>query len=202
MSVYLISIFNVDIQYTKFSISQTTSPQTPPPEWEGLNALLYSIVFEINMVKFKKVIEKDMFFGAEAETFSLAKQMRKKPTDAEDALWKILRKYRQAGYIFRRQHPVEFYIADFYCHRLKLVVEVDGDIHLKKEAQDHDEGRTGELDRFSIEVLRFTNCEVLENPELVTKKLSEFIHKQTKNLNELPPLTPGEGERGGEVVNR
>lgn len=58
------------------------------------------------------------------------------------------------------------------------------------------------MERFNIEVLRFTNHEVLENPELVTKKLSEFIHKLTKNLNDLPPLTPGEGERGGEVVNK
>jgi len=60
-----------------------------------------------------KVIEKDMFFGAKAELFSLALYMRKNPTEAEKVMWKILRKFRQSGLPFRRQHPIEFYIADF-----------------------------------------------------------------------------------------
>ena len=93
----------------------------------------------------KKVIEKNMFFGAKAELFTLALQMRKNPTEAERAMWKILRKFRQSGFPFRRQHPIEFYIADFYCHKLKLVIEVDGEIHTENEIQSHDEGRTGEL---------------------------------------------------------
>jgi very-short-patch-repair endonuclease len=53
--------------------------------------------------------------------------------------------YILAGIAFRRQHPIEFYIADFYCHNLRLVVEVDGEIHTEKEIQSQDEGRTGEL---------------------------------------------------------
>jgi len=53
--------------------------------------------------------------------------------------------YILAGFAFRRQHPIEFYIADFYCHNLRLVVEVDGEIHTEKEIQSQDEGRTGEL---------------------------------------------------------
>ena len=138
-----------------------------------------------------------MFFGADADTFSLSVQMRKRPTEAEKAMWKILRKYRHPGYIFRRQHPIEFYIADFYCHRLKLVIEVDGDIHLKKEAQGHDEGRTGEMERFGIEVLRFTNREVLENPDRVSEIIDSLIFKKTKILNDLPPLTPGRGGTRG-----
>jgi very-short-patch-repair endonuclease len=77
----------------------------------------------------KKVIEKNMFFGAKAELFTLALQMRKNPTEAERAMWKILRKFRKSGFPFRRQHPIEFYIADFYCHKLRLVIEVDGEIH-------------------------------------------------------------------------
>jgi very-short-patch-repair endonuclease len=66
----------------------------------------------------KKVIEKNMFFGAKAELFSLALHMRKNPTEAESVMWKILRKLRQSGFPFRRQHPIEFYIADFYCHKM------------------------------------------------------------------------------------
>jgi very-short-patch-repair endonuclease len=123
----------------------------------------------------KKVIEKNMFFGAKAELFTLALQMRKNPTEAERDMWKILRMFRQSGYPFRRQHPIEFYIADYYCHKLKLVIEVDGEIHTENEIQSHDEGRTGELERFEIIVLRFTNCQILNESELVVEKINATI---------------------------
>ena len=126
-----------------------------------------------------KVIEKDMFFGAKAELFSLALHMRKNPTEAERVMWKILRKFRQSGFPFRRQHPIEFYIADFYCHNLRLVIEVDGEIHTEKEIQSHDEGRTGELERFGIKVLRFTNNQILYESDLVVEKINANINKLT-----------------------
>ena len=124
-----------------------------------------------------KVIEKDMFFGAIAELFSLALHMRKNPTEAETAMWKMLRKFRQSGFPFRRQHPIEFYIADFYCHNLRLVIEVDGEIHTEKQIQSHDEGRTGELERFGIKVLRFTNNQILHESDLVVEKINATIKK-------------------------
>ena len=123
----------------------------------------------------KKVIEKNMFFGAKAELFTLALQMRKNPIQAERAMWKILRKFRQSGFPFRRQHPIEFYIADFYCHSLRLVIEVDGEIHTEKEIQSHDEGRTGELERFGIIVLRFTNSQIFHDRDLVVEKINATI---------------------------
>ena len=129
----------------------------------------------------KKVIEKNMFFGAKAELFTLALQMRKNPTEAERAMWKILRMFRQSGFPFRRQHPIEFYIADFYCHKLKLVIEVDGEIHTEKEIQNHDEGRTGELERFGIKVLRFTNNQILHERNLVIEKINATIEELTSS---------------------
>jgi very-short-patch-repair endonuclease len=123
----------------------------------------------------KKVIEKDMFFGAKAEVFTLALQMRKNPTEAERAMWNILRKFRHSGFPFRRQHPIEFYIADFYCHNLRLVIEVDGEIHTEKEIQNHDEGRTGELERFGIKVIRFTNNQILHQINLVVEEINASI---------------------------
>src|SRR5664280_985788 len=126
-----------------------------------------------------KVIEKHMFFGAKAELFSLALQMRMNPTEPERVMWKILRKFRQSGFPFRRQHPIEFYIADFYCHNLRLVIEVDGEIHTEKEIQSHDEGRTGELERFGIKVLRFTNSQILNNSNLVIEKINETMKELT-----------------------
>jgi len=116
-----------------------------------------------------------MFFGAKAELFTLALQMRKNPTEAERAMWKILRKFRHSGIPFRRQHPIEFYIADFYCHNLRLVIEVDGEIHTEKKIQSHDEGRTGELERFGIKVIRFTNSQILHDSDLVVEKINATI---------------------------
>ena len=126
-----------------------------------------------------KVLEKNMFFGAKAELFSLALQMRKNPTEAERVMWKLLRRFRQSGFPFRRQHPIEFYIADFYCHNLRLVIEIDGEIHAEKEIQTHDEGRTGELDRFEIKVLRFTNNQVLKDRDQVVEKINATIKELT-----------------------
>jgi very-short-patch-repair endonuclease len=101
--------------------------------------------------------------------------MRKNPTEAERAMWYILRKFRHSGFPFRRQHPIEFYIADFYCHNLRLVIEVDGDIHIEKEIQNHDEGRTGELERYGIKVIRFTNNQILQDSNLVVEKINATI---------------------------
>jgi very-short-patch-repair endonuclease len=127
----------------------------------------------------KKVIEKDMFFGAKAELFALAIQMRKNPTDAERAMWEMLRNFRHMGFPFRRQHPIEFYVADFYCHKLRLVIEVDGEIHINKDIQNHDEGRTGEMERFGIKVLRFTNSQILNDGDLVVEKIKSTIKELT-----------------------
>jgi len=129
----------------------------------------------------KKVIEKNMYFGAKAELFNLALQMRKNPTEAERAMWKILRKFRQSGFTFRRQHPIEFYIADFYCHKLKLVIEVDGEIHAGKEVQVHDETRTGELERLGIKVLRFTNSRIINDSDLVVEKINDTLTKLSES---------------------
>jgi len=120
-----------------------------------------------------------MFFGAKAELFTLALQMRKNPTQAEKAMWKILRKFRQSGCPFRRQHPIEFCIADFYCHNLRLVIEVDGEIHTGSEIQNHDEGRTGELERFGIKVIRFTNNQILHESEVVIEQIKVAIKELT-----------------------
>jgi very-short-patch-repair endonuclease len=123
----------------------------------------------------KNGIEKNMFFEAEAEVFTLALLMRKNPTEAERAMWKILRKFRHSGFPFRRQHPIEFYIADFYCHKLRLVIEVDGEIHTEEEIQNHDEGRTRELERLGIKVLRFTNNQILHDSDIVVEKINTTI---------------------------
>ena len=62
---------------------------------------------------------------------------------------------------------------------MRLVIEVDGEIHAEKDIQSHDEGRTGELERFGIKVLRFTNNQILYESDLVVEKINANINKLT-----------------------
>ena len=78
-----------------------------------------------------------MHFGASKTIFQYAEILRNNMTDAEKIIWKKLCN-KQLGVRIRRQHPIWIYIADFYCHELKLVIEIDGGIHLKKENKEYD----------------------------------------------------------------
>ena len=127
------------------------------------------------MVYLGKSVEPDMYFGVKPDLFKLAIEMRKNPTHSEKVLWNILRKYRIRGFLFRQQHPIYIFIADFYCHKIKLVIEVDGDVHFNDESQEHDDGRTGEMEKFGIKVIRFTNEQVLYNQDIVIEQINEFI---------------------------
>jgi very-short-patch-repair endonuclease len=131
------------------------------------------------MVYLGKSVEKTMHLNAKPELFKFAQAMRKEPTEGERILWKILREFRSDGFIFRRQHPIDIFIADFYCHKLKLIVEVDGEIHNDEEAKDYDEGRTAELEKHGIRVLRFTNDQVLGNKDDIIKNIYKFISEST-----------------------
>ncbi|MDX9948512.1 MAG: endonuclease domain-containing protein [Bacteroidales bacterium] len=76
---------------------------------------------------------------------------------------------------FRRQHPVDIFVLDFYCHELKLAIEVDGEIHLSTEVREYDEGRTYELEKFGIKILRFTNEQIFENLDEVQVSILNII---------------------------
>ena len=101
--------------------------------------------------------------GALPKHFYYARENRKLPTKAEGILWQALRNRRLHGYKFRRQHPISDFIADFYCHECKLIIEIDGGYHNDIEQRQYDEGRTYELNEFKIKVIRFTNNEVIED---------------------------------------
>ena len=76
---------------------------------------------------------------------------------------------------------MHYYVADFYCHECKLVIEIDGVIHCLPENKERDEGRTGELERLDIRVIRFTNDEVLNDCETVLNKIKEIIEEIRKS---------------------
>ncbi len=97
--------------------------------------------------------------------------LRKEATEAEDLLWQQLRGRRCGGLKFRRQHPIDRYVVDFFCLEKKLIVEVDGGIHLDKEVRENDHRREVELMAFGYKMVRVTNDEVRNEME----KVLEFI---------------------------
>ena len=92
-------------------------------------------------------------------------------TEAEKVLWDHIRARRFMDLKFRRQYPLLEFIADFYCHELKLIVEVDGQYHGEDDVYYHDEERTKELQRYGYSVIRFRNDEVLDDIEGVLNEL-------------------------------
>ncbi|NDV69323.1 valine--tRNA ligase [Dysgonomonas sp. 25] len=111
---------------------------------------------------------------AKRENYALlkehAKDMRKFSTEAESALWEMLRK-KQLGDKFRKQHIIENFIVDFVCLDKKLVIEVDGKYHNQPEIEEADKQRDEILQDFGYTVLRFTNEEVIANTESVLEKI-------------------------------
>ncbi|MGN6178582.1 MAG: endonuclease domain-containing protein [Mucilaginibacter sp.] len=90
-------------------------------------------------------MSKKLFLGADRLIFQKAEALRHNPTQAEMLLWGYL-KGSQLGAKFRRQHPLSIYIADFYCHQYKLVIELDGSIHNNPEVALHDNERQSNLE--------------------------------------------------------
>ena len=133
-----------------------------------------------------------MFYGASSLIFERAKELRKRMTETENILWNALRRKNRKGYKFRRQHPMSTYIADFYCHQLKLVIEIDGGYHLKKEIKEKDEERTKNLLSLGVSVIRFTNDQILHSLSHVLNEIKIKAEKITIQSNEAlknsPPL--------------
>ena len=134
-----------------------------------------------------------LHLNAGEDVFRKAHELKHPMTDAEKLLWDKIRNRKLYGLKFRRQHPLHYYIADFYCHEKRLIVEVDGGIHLHAEVKEHDENRSAELERLGITVIRFTNDQIFEQLEQVLEEIVLFV----KTLNQPSPPSPlGEGAGG------
>ena len=101
-----------------------------------------------------------MHHGAKPSTFRNAAYLRRHPTKAEEMLWEKLRKNQIDGVHFRRQHPFDVYVPDFYANAVDLVIEVDGSIHDEKSVQFSDADRENNLKIFGLFLIRYTNEEV------------------------------------------
>jgi len=129
-----------------------------------------------------KELDKNMYFKAKPATMETARMLRNDMTYHENVLWERLKGKRICGVRFRRQHPIDFFIADFYCHEAKLVIEVDGEIH--NDRFDYDDGRSAEMEKFGIEVIRFKNSEVENNIDEVISRIETIVNKRLQS----PPL--------------
>jgi very-short-patch-repair endonuclease len=128
-------------------------------------------------------VEYPMYFGATPDIFKKAKELRRYETEAEKMLWAKLCRNQILGLQFRRQHPINRFIVDFYCVKIKLVIEVDGNIHDIPENKMYDIGRSQILNDFGIRVIRFTNNQVIGDLEYVLKLIEETV-KQLINKME------------------
>ena len=93
-------------------------------------------------------------------------------TDAEKVLWANLRTGIN-GFKFRRQHPIGSYIADFFCHKAKLIVEIDGSIHSREDIKQKDDIKQKELESWGYFTIRFTNEQVMKDLEAVVREITE-----------------------------
>jgi len=98
-------------------------------------------------------------------------------TLAEKSLWERLSKNQLNGFRFRRQHPIHIYVADFYCHSGKLIIELDGSFHNTDYAKEYDKKRTQFFNESGITELRFSNEEVINNLDNVIIKIKEKLLK-------------------------
>lgn len=116
-----------------------------------------------------------MFYGAKKQIFQKAEMLRAGMTKAEHALWDRLANNQLNGFKFRRQHPIGPYVADFYCHKAKLVIEVDGKDHNQVEQKEYDKDRDFDMKEQGIKVLRFKNEEVLHDIEYVISTIASEL---------------------------
>ena len=135
-----------------------------------------------------KELDKTMYFRAKPDILEAARILRKTMTIPEKLLWDKLKEKQICGLHFRRQHPIEFFVADFYCHQIRLVVEIDGEIHNQQE--EYDDGRSAEMEKFDIKIIRFENWEVENELENVITQIKIIVNESLKS----PPL----GGLGGE----
>ena len=137
--------------------SKFPSPLHPSPDyWRGENTKCYNW----RMTK-EGIIRK-------------ARILRKGDTKAEKMLWKKLRD-NKLGTKWRRQHPIDMYILDFYCPQIKLCIELDGSTHNIKENKEYDKTRDEYLKSKNIKTLRFWNSEIEKNIDAVLEKIKSKL---------------------------
>ena len=139
------------------------------------------------------------YMWADPSTYKVVKEYaemnRANPTEAEKALWELVKSKKLAGFKFRRQHIIGSYITDLVCLDRKLVIEIDGLIHQLPENKEADENRTLWLNERGFKVIRFTNEEVLYKTDKTLDLILAALNSQPslKSSNNLSSPFGGQG---------
>lgn len=137
----------------------------------------------------------------------ICRDLRRNSTPAEKAFWLVVRNRQFKGFKFNRQYPIifeyddekRFFVADFFCHELRLVVEIDGGIH--ETQKDYDTLRSAIISNLGFQIIRFPNTDVLKNTELVLGELERIIDGLTPDPF-IKALTPNPSlHREGNIVS-
>ena len=128
---------------------------------------------------------------------SNARALRKNSTDAERILWSELRDHRLNGAGFRRQVPIQNFVADFTCHAAKLVIELDGGQHFSDQAEPADDARSAAIEAQGFKVLRFSNHDVMTNRAGVLETIAAAVAERAPTLTLPPKRERGEEKPAG-----
>jgi very-short-patch-repair endonuclease len=128
-----------------------------------------------------------------------ARLLRRQSTGAEAQLWSALRGKQIDGFIFRRQHPIGRYVADFYCPKACLVIELDGSVHDEAEQRRRDDQRDRELKALDLTVLRFRNHEIETELEQVLKQIRGAIRDSATKALRVPGSHPSSQSEEGSL---
>ncbi|MFT3949215.1 MAG: acetylglutamate kinase [Agriterribacter sp.] len=144
--------------------------------------------------------KQNMFYGANSLIFERAKALRNRMTPSEELLWRNIH-INEWKVKFRRQHPIAIYIADFYCHSLKLVIELDGGIHEDEQVKMKDKIREEHLRSLGLHVIRFKNEYIIQNLGTTLATISKTIDaiKSEQAKKEKPALFVV--KIGGNIIN-
>jgi len=113
------------------------------------------------------------------------RRLRKESTPEEVTVWAALRNRNFRGLKFRRQHVIEGFVVDFYCHELRLAIEIDGPVHRRQN--DYDELRQYLIEGKNIRFIRVSNAEIARDFQILLHQIETFLP---------PPLPAGEGAGG------
>lgn len=175
-------LHGVDVMGT-YSLAARQVGLPPPPAGEGWGE--GSSAMGLPMVD-----PKHPDWKVPAKLRANARALRRNSTDAERILWSELRAGQLSGMVFRRQVPIERYVADFICHAAKLVIELDGGQHFSDEGERADARRSAAIEAKGFKVLRFSNRDVMTNRGGVLETIATAVAERAPT-----PALPRKRER-------
>ncbi|MFA5791610.1 MAG: endonuclease domain-containing protein [Candidatus Paceibacterota bacterium] len=123
------------------------------------------------------------FIPYDKNLVSRARELRKETTETEKLFWnKILKNKKLVNLKFTRQKPLDYFIVDFYCASLSLIIEIDGKIHNFQKTRDKERDNLLKQ-KFGLKIIRYKNEEILND----TEKIVEDLVRKIKYMNSTPP---------------